>query len=83
MAVEKIKCFVIGSSFTCDWLGKWRKFSEPITERSKALGKQRNLGFDNFDIQLKIAVLILSIKTTCHLGAICCPFFDKKTLAIP
>ena len=25
---------VIGFSFASDWLGEWREFSEPITERN-------------------------------------------------
>ena len=44
---------MIGFSFASDWLTKWREYSGPITERSKAKPRQSQITFDS---QLKIAL---------------------------
>ena len=44
---------MIGFRFASDWLRDWRKFSKPITERSKAKPIQSQI---TFDTQLKIAL---------------------------
>ena len=44
---------MIGFSFASDWLTKWREYSGPITERSKAKPRQSLITFDS---QLKIAL---------------------------
>ena len=36
---------ILGFSFVSDWLRKWREFSGPITERSKAKPHQSRLTF--------------------------------------
>ena len=46
-----------GFSFAYDWLREWREFSEPITERRKAVPKQSWQIF--LDTQLKIAFLTI------------------------
>ena len=42
---------MIGFSFASDWLTKWREYSGPITERSKAKPRQSQITFDS---QLKL-----------------------------
>ena len=43
---------MIGFSFASDWLTKWREYSGPITERSKAKPRQSQITFDNENCSL-------------------------------
>ena len=45
----------IGFSFVSDWLRRWREFSRPITEHSKAKPMQSRI---TFDTQLKITLSV-------------------------
>ena len=56
----KARVNAIGFSFAFDWLGRWGKFSRPITERSKTKPIQ---SWIILDAQLKIA-LFASLKIT-------------------
>ena len=47
----------ISFSFASDWLGGWREFSRPITERRKRNPMQSRI---TFDTQLEIALLLLT-----------------------